>query len=64
MSRIIFSRQILARVCLIGALLSFSGEAFAESAIEHLVDVHQIGRKILALRGDKENETIELRLKE
>lgn len=55
----------LKRIALLLILCAlFPASVLAESAIEHSVDVHQTGRSLLAIRANKVNETIELRLKE
>jgi hypothetical protein len=57
-------RRTSPAIVLLLLFFTLPGSVMAESAIEHVVDVHQVGRKILAIRGDGEKETIELRLKE
>jgi hypothetical protein len=58
------ARKAFPAILLLLSSFTFFGRAIAESGIEHLVDVHQAGRKVIAIRADGENETIELRLKE
>jgi hypothetical protein len=58
------TRRTFPVILLLLAFFTLPGEVIAESEIEHVVDVHQVGRKLVAIRADRPNRTIELRLKE
>jgi hypothetical protein len=60
--KILNRKKRIALLCILCAL--FSGKVLAESAIVQRVDVQHTGRKLFAIRPDRENETIELHLKE